>query len=124
MYADRSYYENQYLGVLGNSVDDLQRRLVDVSDKIDSLTYNRIKGVGFDNLTPFQRSVIKDVCCQIVDFEINNADVLDTIVSSYSINGVSMQFGDNWNVAVINGVAMKRSTLELLKQSGLMRGAI
>lgn len=32
------------------------------------------------------------------DFEYENADEINTILSSYSINGVSAQFGSSWNV--------------------------
>ncbi|MTB64084.1 hypothetical protein GGG87_03585 [Streptococcus sp. zg-86] len=122
MYANATYYTTEYLGTYQG--DDLKKRLAQVADKVDSLTFNRIKGVGFENLTPFQQSVIQKVCCQLLDFEVENADLLATAVSSYSINGVSMQFGDSWNVVTMNGIAMNRSTYELLRQTGLTGRAI
>ena len=64
-------------------------------------------------------SVIREVVCQQADFEVENADEINTILSSYSINGVSAQFGSSWNVFTDKGVAMKRDVYAQLCQSGL-----
>lgn len=55
----------------------------------------------------------------MADFEYENVEVLQCILQNYSINGVSMSFGDSWNVKVISGVAVKTDTYEKLKQTGL-----
>lgn len=122
IYADEAFYKNEYLGT--HTSEQLNRILKTASQHIDTLTFNRIVGVGFENLTPFQQSVIREVCCQMADFMIENKDLIETTVSSYSINGVSMAFGDNWNVVTSQGIALSRSTFELLKQSGLTRRVI
>ena len=122
IYADEAFYKNEYLGT--HTSEQLNRILKTASQHIDTLTFNRIVGMGFDNLTPFQQSVIREVCCQMADFMIENKDLIETTLSSYSINGVSMAFGDNWNVVTTQGIALSRSTFELLKQSGLTRRVI
>lgn len=99
--------------------DELDRRLRTSSRHIDSLTFNRIVGQGFDRLTDFQKDLVKEAVCLQADFEYENADEIDTVLSSYSINGVSAQFGEGWNVMVQNGIAMRKDTYELLKQTGL-----
>lgn len=121
-YVDETYYKENYLGTL--DTEDLAKRLKEASQQVDILTFNRIRGKGFDNLTSFQQSVIREVICQHVDFVYENQDMIDSVLQSYSINGVSMTFGQSWNVEVINGVAMKRITYELLKQTGLTRSVI
>lgn len=121
-YVDETYYKENYLGTL--DTEDLAKRLKKASQQVDMLTFNRIRGKGFDNLTPFQQSVIREAICQHVDFVYENQDMIDSVLQSYSINGVSMTFGQSWNVEVINGIAMKRSTYELLKQTGLTRSVI
>ena len=121
-YVDETYYKENYLGTL--DTEDLAKRLKEASQQVDMLTFNRIRGKGFDNLTSFQQSVIKEVICQHVDFVYENRDMIDSVLQSYSINGVSMSFGQSWNIEVMNGVAMKRSTYELLKQTGLTRSVI
>lgn len=89
------------------------------SRHIDSLTYNRIVAAGFGNLTQFQKDIIKEVCCRQAQFEMENEDAISSVLSSYSINGVSMQFGDSWNVFTEHGVAMRRDVYSLLQQTGL-----
>ena len=98
---------------------DVEKLLKQASRHIDSLTYNRIVGRGFSNLTPFQQDIVKEVCCALADFEYENADEINTILSSYSINGVSMQIGNSWNVYTDKGVIIKRETYALLSQTGL-----
>ena len=117
-YASPGYYQGKYEGTLIED-DDLKKALVQASRHIDSLTYNRIVGRGFSSLTQFQQDIIQDVVCQQADFETENADEINSILSSYSINGVSAQFGSSWNVFTDKGVAMKRDLYALLCQTGL-----
>ena len=84
-----------------------------------SLTYNRIVGRGFLNLTEFQQEIIREVICRQAEFEYENADEISSVLSSYSINGVSAQFGSSWNVFTGKGIAMKRDDYTLLCQTGL-----
>lgn len=117
-YVTPEFYQNTYKGSLIPE-DELVRALRQASRHIDSLTYNRIVGQGFSNLTLFQQEVIQEVVCQQADFEYENADEIDTVLSSYSINGVSAQFGSSWNVFTEKGVAMRRDVYALLSQTGL-----
>lgn len=117
-YATPEYYTDTYGGTLILE-NDIERALQIASRHIDSLTYNRIVGRGFSSLTQFQRDIIQDVVCQQTDFETENADEINSILSSYSINGVSAQFGSSWNVFTDKGVAMKRDLYALLCQTGL-----
>ena len=116
-YASPGYYQGKYEGTLIED-DNLKKTLVQASRHVDSLTYNRIVGRGFSNLTQFQQDIIKDVVCQQADFETENADEINSVLSSYSINGVSAQFGSSWNVFTDKGVAMKRDLYALLSQTG------
>ena len=57
--------------------------------------------------------------CRQAEFEYENADEIDTILQSYSINGVSAQFGSSWNVFTDKGIAMRRDVYAMLCQTGL-----
>ena len=98
--------------------EELDQILHNASRQIDSLTFNRIVGKGFDNLTDFQQEIIKNSCCRLADFLHDNADLLGSAFSSYSVNGVSMSFG-GVAVTVVNGVPVSREIYSLLCQSGL-----
>ena len=117
-YVSKEEYKDSYNGsVIPDG--DLERVLRQASRHIDSLTFNRIVAAGFDHMTAFQQETIQEVVCMQADFEYENADEINTILSSYSINGVSAQFGSSWNVFMEKGIAMKRDVYSLLMQTGL-----
>lgn len=117
-YVSEGYYTDRYEGTVIPE-DNVKKALIQASRHVDSLTYNRIVGQGFQNLTEFQQDVIKEVVCKQAEFEYNNADMIESVLSGYSINGVSVQFGNSWNVYMDKGVAMQRDVYSLLCQTGL-----
>lgn len=118
-YVDYTFYINEYGGTVLTDENVANKFLKLASRHIDSLTYNRIVGRGFDNLTEFQRGIIQEVCCSMAEFDYENEDMINSILTSYGINGVSMTFGEGWNLVCQSGVAIKRDTYELLSQTGL-----
>lgn len=117
-YATAEEYHNVYKGSLIPD-ESLGRALLLASRHIDSLTYNRIVAIGFNNLTDFQRGIIREVVCRQAEFEWENADEIGTVLSDYSLNGASVSFGSSWNVFTDKGVAMQRDVYSLLMQTGL-----
>ena len=77
-YVTPEYYKETYKGSTVPE-NELERALRQASRHIDSLTYNRIVGRGFSNLTEFQQEVIQEVVCLQADFEHENADEINTI---------------------------------------------
>ena len=118
MYADYEYYSVEYYGQM--SQEESLSALKQASRHIDALTYNRIRGRGFENLTEFQQGIIKEVACMMADFEHNNADMINSLVNSYSINGASISFsGEGANYKLANGVVVQRDVYAYLAQTGL-----
>ena len=117
-YADIAYYKDTYKGSIIPE-EEQEKALQQASRHIDSLTYNRIVGRGISGLTDFRREVVQEVCCMQAEFEYQNGEIFDMILSGYSINGVSMQFGESWNVTVQKGIPMRRDVYEQLCQTGL-----
>lgn len=118
LYATPDYYQNSYKGSL-IPVEELEKHLRDACRHIDTLTYNKIVGQGFSGLSGFQQDVVREVVCKQADFEYENADEINSLLSSYSLNGASLQFGSSWNIKMEKGVAMKRDLHALLEQTGL-----
>lgn len=119
-YATPDYYfDKDCYG--GDTIPERQlpQLLKQASMHIDSLTYNRIRQRGFENLSPFQQDVVMEVVCRQADFEYENADEISSVLSSYSINGVSAQFGASWNIFTGKGIAMQRDVYTMLCQTGL-----
>ena len=77
-YVTRDYYLETYQGSTIPE-EELEKALRQASRHVDSLTYNRIVGQGFANLTQFQQEIIQEVICLQADFEHENADLIDTI---------------------------------------------
>ena len=117
-YASECYYLEKYQGICIPN-EKLYKALRQASRHIDTLTYNRIVGQGFSNLTEFQQDLIKEVVCLQAEFEYENADEISSVLSSYSINGVSAQFDASWNVFASSGIAMRKDVYAMLCQTGL-----
>lgn len=98
--------------------------LVKSSRQIDSLTFNRIRAIGYDRLTSFQKEIIKEVVCLHAAFLIDHNDYLEMTLNSYSINGVSISLTSSDNIIRQNGVTMFTSVYETLKQTGLTQRTV
>lgn len=85
---------------------------------IDGLTFNRIVARGFDGLTEFQQDLVKRAVCLQANFRYEYGDMLDNLLSSYGINGVSMSW-DNSKVQCFGGVYTTGMGYALLRQTGL-----
>ena len=87
-----------------------------VCEDINTLTFNRI--TDYFALTKFQRDTLLRVCSRFLRFKIDNAELLDSALRSYGINGVSMSF-DDAAVKRIGGVIVPGDVYALLRQTGL-----
>lgn len=117
-YADASYYTSEYGG---NAIPDseLDKALKKASRHIDILTFNRIVGKDVSLLTEYQQDILKECCCELADFEYEYADLIDNVLKSYSVNGVSMTFDESWNLKIQNGVVIRKDIYAKLQGTGL-----
>lgn len=117
-YVDSAFYATMYPDSMPE--EEMDTRLKTASRRIDTLTYNRIVSKGFSNLTAFQKDIIKEACCMQAKFEYDNADILESVLSGYSINGVSVQFGSgSGGMITNNGVVTSSEVYSFLEQTGL-----
>lgn len=87
--------------------------------QIDRLTFNRITASGFETLTDFQKDRVRRSVALQVKFINENSEVLDSVLSGYSISGVSMSF-DKSRILNIGGVVTSSEVYAALMQTGLM----
>lgn len=92
--------------------------LEEASRQVDSLTYCRILKHGFENLSAAQQELIRLATVRQADFQYAYGEMLDSPLSAYSINGVSMGF-DRGALVTRGGVSAQASTVGLLDQTGL-----
>ncbi len=106
----------EYIGSIPS--DDLEKCLKSACHAVDGFTFNRIVKAGFENLTVFQQGLIREAVRLHADFVYDNADLLESPLSSYSISGISMSF-DRSKIVTINGVTTTSEVYGLLMQTGL-----
>lgn len=71
-----------YFKQLGMSGEEFQTAVQDFKTK--RATQAKEKETSYQNA---QQEIISECCCQLAEFAHENADVLESIVSGYSING-------------------------------------
>ena len=113
-YIDSTYYEIYFGGTLIPK-DYIDTKLERASEQIDTLTYNRIIGIGFDNLTEFQKDKIKKAICIHAEFIEQYGSYIDMPLSGFSAGSISVSF----NAQKVNGITTTQEVLNYLKQTGL-----
>lgn len=121
-YASVTDYNNLGHGILPNGEELVY--LEEASMNIDAITYNRIHRITYDKLTRFQKDIVKKCVCLQAEFNFENADMLNTSISSYSINGVSVNYGAGIGSVNVGGTYIAQQVYQLMKQTGLMVGVI
>ncbi|HBI6897754.1 TPA: hypothetical protein K8N32_001358 [Clostridium perfringens] len=113
-YVDSSYYKENFKGkvLLDENIDN---RLERASDQIDVLTYNRIIGIGFENLSPFQQDKIQKAICLQAEFIEQYGDFVNMPLSSYSVGSTSVSF----NGSIVNGITTTKEVINYISQTGL-----
>lgn len=91
LYVNEEYYSNEFDGSELPD-EEIGKYLKLAQEKIDSITFNRIVALGFDNLTEFQKEKIKEAICYQAEYiyenGYNNENNRD--ISSYSVLDISV----------------------------------
>lgn len=85
------------------------------SSKVDELTFNRINEIGFDNLTAFQKGLVKKATLAQANYY-NDYGTDAEQLQSISVGSFSMGMGNS--SSAYSGVSTV--TITYLKQTGLM----
>lgn len=123
-YADFEYYQNTFGGnVL--TAENAAKALINASNTIDTLTFCRIRERGFERLSAFQKDIIQRSVCALAEWQTENEDILNSPISSYSINGVSVSMSAVGNVKKVSGVVLPTFIYSELMKTGLcFRGGL
>jgi hypothetical protein len=117
-YVTYEYYVNTYGGSI-ITAENAPKSLQIASQAVDSLTYCRIASRGLDGLTAHQKGIVQWVVCALAEWQTENADIINSPYSSYSINGVSATWGTGAGVKMVNGVMVPHSIYAELQKTGL-----
>ena len=119
LYVSEDYYYNIFNG----KVENVKKYLELAQEKINSITFNRIVGIGFDNLTEFQKDKISRAICYQADYIKDNGynDENNSDISSYSVLDISVnvQTKDNNSKTQAEKECMSEVAYTLIHQTGL-----
>lgn len=121
LYVNEEYYSNEFNG---NKLpeEEIEKYLKLAQEKIDSITYNRIVAVGFDNLTEFQKEKIKEAVCYQAEYiytnGYNSEDNRD--IASYSVLDISVSIDNsNSNKTIAQKNNMSEMAYDYIHKTGL-----
>ena len=121
LYVDKEYYSNTFKGK--NIPDeDIEKYLELAQEKIDSITYNRIVAIGFDDLTEFQKEKISKAICYQAEYIFQNGynDENNRDVSSYSVLDISVSVDNSSsNKTKAQKLNMSEIAYDLVHKTGL-----
>ena len=118
LYIDANYYTNQYGGTLLVG-DEIEKYLELAQEKVDSITFNRILKIGFNNLTDFQQeNIAKAICVQAEYIKDNGTDDDWSSISSYNVLDISVSVDSN-NASKAKKLNMSDRAYSLVHKTGL-----
>ena len=121
LYVNKEYYSNTFKGKTIPD-EDIERYLELAQEKIDSITYNRIVAIGFDNLTEFQKEKISKAICYQAEYIFKNGynDEDNRDISSYSVLDISVSVDNsNSNKTKAQKLNMSEIAYDLVHKTGL-----
>lgn len=113
-YVNTSYYKTEFEGSI-LSDENMINKLERASDQINTLTYNRIIGIGFENLSTFQQDKIKKAVCVQAEFIEQYGEFINMPLNGYSAGDISLNFNSN----IINGINTTKEVINYISQTGL-----
>lgn len=126
MYVDIDYYiaNRKSSEPDAECTKDIQELLDLAEMKVDEVTFNRIRGIDFDNLTEFQRDKVRKAVCVQADYiqEYGGYTDGEPQIESYSVLDISVSVSGKQTAAERAGMATL--AYKLLEQTGLMRRAL
>lgn len=124
-YASVTYYRNKYNGEFAGTDEQLYILLETASMKIDSLTFNRIVEIGFDNLSCFQKELVEKACCYQADYiQVNGIENENAGFSGYSVLDIKITIDSSTPRAMAQKENASVMAYMLLQQTGLMCKAV
>lgn len=126
LYVSVAYYKNTYQGTLMTDDNVIAEKLQEAQEKIDSITFNRIVGIGFDKLTAFQQEKVSNAICLQADYiyECGYNDEDNADIASYDVLDISVNVDRNNKNTAAKKNHMSERAYDLIKQTGLSCGII
>lgn len=116
-YADKTYYTDVFGGTQ-IPPDEQEKLLLRASYDVDALTLGRTAADGFEALSERGKDLVRRAVCTQAEFHHAYGVYLDSPLTSYGINGVSIGF-DAKAVTERGGAKAPSQVMALLRNAGL-----
>lgn len=121
-YVTSDYYYNSFNGKQ-LPLENVDRLLQEASEKIDSITYNRIVRIGFDKLTTFQKEKVQKAVCYQAEYILFNGfnDEEKETIESYNVLDISVNVKnkDESEKTLAEKECMSEKAYDLISKTGL-----
>jgi len=114
MYVTSEYYTDTYGGNI-ISHEELEKKLFIAEKSIDHLCFGRIKGKGFENLTEFQKELVRRAVCLQADYIEQFGAYLNSPMKSYTAGSTRVELAN----VTCGGIATTQEIINLLEDTGL-----
>lgn len=124
-YATSEYYSDIFKGnELPIGENERNEYLQEASEKIDSITFNRIVAIGFDNLTQFQQEKVQRAVCYQAEYIYKNGyndENKEADIASYSVLDISVNVKDKSDSEKTRAEkeCMSEKAYDLINKTGL-----
>lgn len=119
MTIDLNYYFDTYGGTVLTSDDAGLKALNKAYRQINIICKNRLDNGNVDSMPEDVQDIVKTVICEQADFNAANADLINSALSEYKINGVSVKFSTNGQVLNEGGIFIRGELISQLAIYGL-----
>ena len=115
LYVNEDYYLNEFKGCI--LTDYKTKYLKLAQEKINSITFNRIVRIGFENLTEYQQEKVKEAICYQAEYIYMNG-YNNGNISSYSVLDISVTV-DKSNKTVAQKLYLSEEAYDAIHSTGL-----
>lgn len=119
MTIDLNYYFDVYHGTVLTNDEAGEKALNRAYRQINIICKNRLDDGTIDSFPEKVQNIVKTVICEQADFNTDNADLINSALSEYKINGVSVKFETNSQIKNYGGIFIKGELISELAIYGL-----
>lgn len=119
MTVDLEYYFNVYKGTVLPNDDSAIKALNKAFRQINIICKNRLNDGTVDSYDEDIQSAVKNIVCEQAEFNTENADIINAALERYTINGVTIEYATNQQIANINGIFINQTLFSELSIYGL-----
>ena len=120
LYITKDYYSTIFNGK-EIPEENIEKNLKLAQEKIDSITFNRIRRIGFENLTDFQKEKISEAICLQAEYIYKNGynNEENSDITSYSVLDISVSVNDKKKNTIAYKNNIRERAYDLIHQTGL-----